>query len=395
MEEQVFSVTGLSNAIKSALEDTLGKVWVEGEISNYKPAGSGHIYFTLKDENSQIKIAYFRHSQAGLSIQDGQKVMVYGKVTAYTRRSEYQVIADKIKQTGTGDLLLKLEELKKKLSAEGLFDEARKKEICAFPAKIAVITSRTGAAIRDIINIITKRYTLAEVLVYPVPVQGADAPPLIIQAIQDINEMEGIDTLILARGGGSIEDLWAFNDEGVARAIYASQVPVITGIGHEVDWTIADFVSDLRAPTPSGAAMAAVPDQSELLSTLDSSAERIENALDSRMQSLEQRLEELAKRRGLTKPFARFDEYEQNIDELSASLDRATDKMLEAFSEKAGMYEKTLSLLNPLNILKKGYAVAYDADGRAIKDASKLKAGAEVNVKVHKGAFDAKVTKTK
>lgn len=394
-KESPFTVTEITNAVKETLEQNIGKVWIKGEISNYSSPASGHVYFTLKDENNQIKVAVFRGSMRNAGLEDGQKVTVFGKLSIYGKRSEYQLIGEEVHVIGVGELLVEFEKLKKKLQEKGLFEQKHKRKIPKFPNKIAVITSKTGAVIRDIINVTERRYRLAELLLYPVMVQGDDAPPQIIRAIRDINAMEGIDLIILARGGGSLEDLWAFNDEKLAYAIYESEIPVISAVGHEVDFTIADFVADLRAPTPSAAAEMAVPDSNELLKMLTDTARRLVSSLSNKVSVNERKLDNIAKSYAFKIPFEMYKDHAIRVDEISDGITKAVENLARLKSETADILSGKLELLNPLGILKKGYSVAYDAQGGIIKDASVLDAGASVSVRLHRGGFDAKIERIK
>ena len=396
-KNSAISVTELTNAVKATLEQNVGKLWVKGEISNYSSPASGHLYFTLKDETNQVKVAFFRGNMHKVSpdLEDGRSVAVYGRVSIYGKRSEYQIIAENIEILGAGDLLVEFEKLKKKLADLGLFDDKRKRKIPQFPGRIGIITSPTGAVIRDIINIISRRYNAVELLVYPAMVQGAQAPEQLIEGLNYFNTRDDVDIIILARGGGSIEDLWAFNDENLAQTIYSSRIPVVSAVGHEVDFTISDFVADLRAPTPSAAAELVVPDAGELLSGLKSISARFVNGLTGMVRRYEERLNRAAKSYGFKKPFELFDEYIQRLDDHSEGIDRG---ILEIVGDKSGdilVLQEKLGLLNPLNILKKGYSVVYDTNGGIVKDAAKIKIGQDINISLYKGKLDATVKEKK
>lgn len=393
-KEKALSVTELTNSIKETLEQNMNKLWVKGEISNYSCPSSGHIYFTLKDETNQVKVAFFRGSSRKIcsDLKDGKEIIVFGRVSIYGKRSEYQIIAEEVEVLGTGDLLLEFEKLKKKLADLGLFDASKKRKIPEFPERIGIITSPTGAVIKDIINVIGRRYNAVELLVYPVMVQGDEASGQIIGGLKYFNSGgQVVDVIILARGGGSIEDLWAFNDEKLAYAIRESEIPVISAVGHEVDFTIADFAADLRAPTPSAAAELVVPDTGELLAGLKTSSERLVGGLTGMVKNLEDRLNRAAKSYGFKKPFDLFNEYVQRLDEDSVDLGKNIASLVEGKAETIKNLEEKLGLLNPLKILKKGYSVVYDDMGEIIKDASKVKPGQNIKVKLHKGELDAEV----
>jgi exodeoxyribonuclease VII large subunit len=275
--QSAISVSELNRQVKALLEQGLAKLWVEGEISNLARPPSGHLYFSLKDESSQIRCAWFRQRQRGptINLENGDQVLVFGRVSIYEARGDYQLIVEQLEDAGEGELRRRFEALKKKLSAEGLFDEEAKQDLPGLPGRIGVVTSPSGAAIRDIITVLNRRFPSIPVLIYPTLVQGETAATLIADAIATAVTRDECDVLIVARGGGSLEDLWSFNEEIVARAIYECPIPVVSAVGHEVDFTIADFVADVRAPTPSGAAELVVPDQAEWLRSLNATAGRI------------------------------------------------------------------------------------------------------------------------
>ncbi len=389
-KDRAFTVSEITTVVKEILEDQLKTVWIQGEISNFSNPASGHIYFTLKDENNQIKVALFggRKKAAGLNLEDGKKVAVSGRVSIYGKRSEYQLIADEIQVTGLGDLLLEFEKLKKKLAEQGLFDEKHKVSIPKFPEKIGIVTSPTGAAIRDIINIISRRYPQVEILIYPALVQGNDAPAQIIKALTDLDTM-GMDVIILARGGGSMEDLWAFNDENLAHAIYDAKTPVVSAIGHEIDFTIADFVSDMRAPTPSAAAELIVPDREDIMETLLSQEATLKSAISHMVEMYQERLDRLAKSYAFKMPFQMYTDYVQRVDELGESLLKSLDEKIEDSSDKVKIISDKLKIMNPLNILKKGYSVVYNDNGAILKDADR--ATKNIKIRLYKGTLDAEV----
>jgi exodeoxyribonuclease VII large subunit len=394
-KDRALSVTEFTNSVKETLEQSMGKVWVKGEISNYSCPASGHVYFTLKDDTNQVKIAFFhgRSRKISSELKDGKEIIVFGRISIYGKRSEYQIIAEEVEVLGTGDLLVEFEKLKKKLADLGLFDASKKRIIPEFPRHIGIITSPTGAVIRDIINIITRRYNAVELLIYPVMVQGDEAPGQLMEGLKYFNSRDDIDVIILARGGGSIEDLWAFNDEKLAYAISASRVPVISAVGHEVDFTIADFAADLRAPTPSAAAELVVPDAGELLQGLKASAARLVNGLSGMVKGYEERLERAAKSYGFKKPFELFNEYMQRLDDGAVGLAKHLTGFFDAKAERVQVLKEKLGLINPLNVLKKGYSVVYDTDGGIIKDAARLRVGQEISVALYKGKLGAEVKK--
>ena len=300
----VYTVTSLNREVRLLLEHGLAVVWLEGELSNFSAPASGHWYFSLKDREAQIRCAMFRMKNQGLGFtpKAGQHVLVRGRVTMYEARGDYQLIVEHMEEAGVGALKREFERLKAKLAAEGLFAVERKRELPRFPRRIGVITSPTGAAIRDVLHILARRFPPAGVIIYPTDVQGAVAVPRIVRALAVANARAECDVLIVARGGGSLEDLWAFNDEGVARAIHDSAIPVVSGIGHEVDFTIADFVADARAPTPSGAAELVVPDRAACLDVLSRTADRLLVGMRRELRTVTSRFDAAASRLKLMHP---------------------------------------------------------------------------------------------
>ncbi|MCX8093057.1 MAG: exodeoxyribonuclease VII large subunit [Candidatus Goldbacteria bacterium] len=395
LNEKPFTVTEINNLIKNLVEENLQKVWVKGEISNLSIPSSGHIYFTLKDAFSQIKVAFFKSSNKlnNLQLKDGKEVIVYGKISIYSKRSEYQIIAEEIKISGEGDLLLEFERLKKKLSDEGLFNENRKRPIPRFPEKIGIITSPTGAVIKDIIKIINRRYKAVEIIIYPSMVQGDEAAQQLIEGIKYFNSKTDIDVIILARGGGSIEDLWPFNDENLAREIYASKIPVISAVGHEVDFTIADFVADLRAPTPSAAAELVVPDTEELLDKLDNYKKILYTVINNLLENYNEKIKGYETNNVFRKILNFYDEYSQMLDDYILEIKKTIKNFLEKKEEKVKFIAEKLMLLNPYAILKKGYSVVFDNTGKIIKSYENVKKGQDINIRLHRGKLKADVTK--
>ncbi len=355
----ILTVNELTKRIKLFLVDNFPDIWVRGEVSNYMAASSGHIYFTLKDESAVIKAVLFRGHQKGIhfDIGDGLKVIVHGSLDVFEKRGEYQIIVDFIEPEGIGALQLAFEQLKQKLAKEGLFDESHKKDIPSFPDVIGVVTSPSGAAIRDILNILARRYRGIRVILYPTLVQGDGAAFEIASAIKKANERKEVDVLIVGRGGGSVEDLWSFNEEIVARAIYTSKIPVISAVGHEIDFTISDFVADLRAPTPSAAAELVVRNKEELL--------RWNRDLITRLyKSIERTVQQKREKASLYTFEYLFRRMNTLISEKNMILDDALKSLSAAigniYSQKKSKFEKIVGQLNalsPLNTLSRGYAI--------------------------------------
>lgn len=378
--------------VKGILEENFVEVWVEGEISNLRTPSSGHIYFTLKDENSQMRVVMFKGQGRFLKfrLEDGLHVIMRGSVTVYEARGEYQVLADYIEPAGVGALQLAYEQLKERLSKEGLFEQARKRPIPVVPKKVGIITSPTGAAIRDMLHILGRRFANLHILISPVRVQGAEAPPEIIQAIRDMNSIEDLDVIIVGRGGGSIEDLWAFNDEGVARAIYNSRVPVISAVGHETDFTIADFVADLRAPTPSAAAELVVQNKAELEERLESLYRRLCHTARGRLSLLGSHLRSFEGR--LRTPRDKVLQLSQRLDDLTLRLNLSVKQKLELSKRKLEREMSLLNSLSPLAILNRGYSITTSLEtGMVVKEIGAVKPGERIGVRVTDGEMECRV----
>jgi exodeoxyribonuclease VII large subunit len=358
-ERVIFSVSEITKRIKHLLEETFPDIWVRGEISNLRTASSGHIYFTLKDEGAVIKAVLFRGYQRAIPFEpeDGMNVIVHGNIDVFDKRGEYQIIVDLMEPEGIGALQLAFEQLKEKLHKEGLFDEAHKKNIPAFPDTIGIVTSPTGAALRDILNIVDRRYRGIRVIIYPVLVQGEGAAEEIAEAIRKANQRREVDVLIVARGGGSIEDLWPFNEEMVARAIYDSHIPIISAVGHEIDFTISDFVADLRAPTPSAAAELVVKNKIELLRWSRELIIRLYNSLDRMLVSRREKAALYSTELLVRRMTQLLQQKSQILDDLERNLSVQMEALL---IKIRGRFEKAVGQLNalsPLNTLARGFAV--------------------------------------
>ena len=395
MERTSFTVTELNAHIKQLLDADmlLGNVCVTGELSNYKVYPSGHHYFTLKDAESSLRCVMFRSSAAKLNFkpQNGMKVVAHGRVTVYERDGQYQLYIDHMQQDGIGDLYVAFEQLKNKLSAEGLFDPAHKKPLPKYPKRVGVVTAPTGAAIRDIINVLTRRFSYSDVVLYPVLVQGENAAQSIVSAIRYMNETHGADVLIVGRGGGSIEDLWAFNEEIVARAIYDSEIPIISAVGHEIDFTIADFAADLRAPTPSAAAELAVPAQSELSEKFHNVYVRLYGQVQRMLERKELELKRFRERPALLNPTVKLEEQQIYIDRLRQDFITRAERVMEQKKKELGILASKLDGLSPLGTLSRGYAVAKGADGRVVRSAKQVNIGDEMTVLLEDGTVKTQV----
>lgn len=390
--QRPLSVSEVNSIIKEVFDGIypFRSISVEGEISNFKNHyATGHFYFSLKDDSSAIKAVMFRSDAVKMKFlpENGMKVTVHGRITTFVRDGQYQLYADRMEPQGKGSLYAAYEQLKRRLESEGLFSAAHKKELPAFPRTVGVVTSSTGAAVRDIINVLGRRYPLAKVLLYPCLVQGEAASDSIISGIEYFNSRNCADVLIVGRGGGSIEDLWAFNSEKLARVIYNSVIPIISAVGHETDFTIADFVSDVRAPTPSAAAEIAVPDISEIRSRLYDARRRLTSLTNAKIQSERERLSRFSRSRVLSSPTSYVDERQMYVASLYERMERAERELLSRKGEAFQSRVRLLSSLNPLNILAMGYSAVYNLDGKIIKKASQVAPGDIINVKTGDGSF--------
>ncbi|MBI2447029.1 MAG: exodeoxyribonuclease VII large subunit [Candidatus Omnitrophica bacterium] len=394
VKEHVHTVSELTKELKIILEDSFPRVWVEGEVSNYKGHTSGHLYFTLKDESSQLRAIVWKDTAARFKfeLKDGTAVICFGRLSVYDKQGQYQLYVEKLEPRGLGALQLAFEQLKAKLSKEGLFDPAHKKPVPLLPKRIGIVTSPTGAAIRDILNVLDRRFSNVEVIIYPVKVQGEGAREEISNAIRDLNTFGNIDVMIVGRGGGSLEDLWAFNEEIVARAIYNSNIPVISAVGHEIDWTIADFVADLRAPTPSAAAELVIGRKEDLMMRIDGFNVRLKSALLNKVNLLKKEFESLMSTYVLRHPLNIVQQYQQTIDDLTEELHQVMDYFLKLKIERLKAILGKLDTLSPLAILSRGYSITLKLPGEIlIKDAKSVKIGDLVRTRLGKGSFTGKV----
>ncbi|KGX90912.1 exodeoxyribonuclease VII large subunit [Pontibacillus halophilus JSM 076056 = DSM 19796] len=440
MKDRYLTVTALTKYIKRKFETDqhLREVWLRAEISNFKQHSRGHMYLTLKDQTSRVSAVMFSGNNKHLKFtpENGMNVLVKGEISVYEPVGQYQLYIRQMEPDGVGALYLAYEELKKKLSGEGLFEEARKKPIPKYPNHIAIITSPTGAAIRDIITTIKRRYPLVKLSVLPVSVQGPHAAPSVVKAIQHANELDGIDVIITGRGGGSIEELWAFNEESVARSIANSEVPIISAVGHETDYTISDFVADLRAPTPTGAAEMAVPSREEVQQHVQSLKRYLHRVVHTEINQSRQRLQAMQRSYAFRYPAKLMQQKEQDLDRLMEHLQRNVNMSLERKQEKVGNLIQRLSqqhperqielskvnvqqlttrnqramkqelgsqqqafgqllnklnLLNPLEIMQRGYAIPFTSDGSVVKTVQDVQPGDSVQVRLKDGVLDAEV----
>ena len=434
----IFTVSRLNQTVRLLLEQEMGQVWISGEISNFSQPSSGHWYFTLKDDNAQVRCAMFRNSNRRVTFrpQHGQQVLVRANITLYEPRGDYQIIADSMQPAGEGLLQQKYEQLKEKLSAEGLFDPQFKQPLPSPASCIGVVTSRTGAALHDILQVLKRRDPALPVVIYPTAVQGDDAPAQIVRAIELANLREECDVLIVGRGGGSLEDLWSFNDERVARAIFASRIPVVSAVGHETDVTIADFVADLRAPTPSAAAEMVSRNQLELLRQVQSARQRLEmamdyylanrsrrfsqlqhrlqqqhpelrlarqqavldklrqrmnTALDAQLRRAARRQQQLTQRLNQRSPQQRIYQASARIQQLEYRLTQSVRARLSDARERFGNAATHLEAVSPLSTLARGYSVSTTAEGKLVKQAKQLKSGDRLTTRLSDGVVESEV----
>lgn len=387
----VFTVSELNQFIKDLLDNVppLQEVLLRGEVSNYKMYPSGHHYFTLKDSQCSLKCVMFKGSTIRLRFrpENGMQVIAAGRVSVYPRDGAYQLYCTSLTPEGAGDLSVAFEQLKEKLRKEGLFDEGHKKPLPKYPRRIAIVTSPAGAAVHDMIRILRRRYPIAKVLLLPVRVQGTEAPAEIAGAIRYADRHKLADVLITGRGGGSLEDLWAFNDERVARAIYEAEVPVISAVGHEPDVAISDFVADRRASTPSNAAEIAVPDMAELLRTLGGMEQRMQQGAQRCIGYRRERLEALAEKRVLTEPTAYLEDRRQDIDHLTHRLCAGMRSASRQAAQRFGALAAALDALSPLKVLGRGYALAQTEDGTVLRSSGQVNTGDRVHVRLSNGGI--------
>lgn len=395
---RTLTVAQLTQYIKNifAADPQLNLLRVSGEISNFKHHSSGHMYFTLKDAAASLRCVMFRSAAARLTFipANGMKVVLGGKISVYDRDGQYQLYVDSMVPEGVGSLFAAYEEMKNRLAAEGLFAAEYKKILPKIPARIGVVTSPTGAAVRDILTTLSRRFPQAEVLVVPVLVQGPGAAEQIAEAIGFLNQVPEVDVMIIGRGGGSIEELWAFNEEVVARAVFASVVPVVSAVGHETDFTIADFVADVRAATPTAAAEIAVPDQREIVQYLAAAGRRMTTKLTAKLAQDRRYLERLATSRVLTSPLERVEQYSQAVDNLASRLETRMGYVLQGSRSKVDLLAGKLQALSPEAVLGRGFSICLDGDGNVVRDAAALTPGQELLLRLERGRAGVQVKET-
>ena len=394
-QQHIFAVSEVNGLIKDLIDGTpqLSGLYIRGELSNYKIYPSGHHYFTLKDGQSALRCVMFKSSAVKLRFrpENGMQAVVFGRISVFPRDGAYQLYCTQLSPDGVGDLYVAFEQLKQKLQQEGLFDPAHKKPLPLYPQRIAIVTSGAGAAVHDMIRILRRRYPIAKVLLLPVRVQGAEAPPEIVGAIRYANRWQLADVLIVGRGGGSMEDLWAFNDERVARAIYASEIPVISAVGHEPDVTISDFVADRRASTPSNAAELAVPDQDALRQNLDAMSSAMASALNRQLKAARQHLNVLSQSPALRSPTGYIEQREKSLELLKNRLIAAQNQSITRKNQRYIAAVSKLDAMSPLKVLTRGYSMAQTEAGEVLRSVRQVELGERVSVLLSDGKLSATV----
>lgn len=392
---RVLTVSAVTQYLRALLEsdEILRDVWVSGEISTLSTPSSGHIYFTLKDGSASLRCVIWRAQAMRMrgKLQSGTAVEVHGAFSLYEAGGQYQLYVDTVRVAGEGLLYQEFLRLKARLEAEGLFDEERKRSLPPFPRRIGIVTSATGAALQDILNTLQNRFPLVEVVLAATMVQGEDAPPKIVKALAALNRLDGVDVILLARGGGSLEDLWAFNDERVVRAVAASRIPVVSGVGHETDFTLADFAADVRAPTPTGAAMLATPDKTDILRQLFSVNASLVDAFEDRLTELERSLHLQTHRLRMLSPLGRIWNDSQRLDEMTQRLQLNSQHHLKLLVSGLAGARLRLQSLNPLHVLQRGFALVRDEAGNIIHSVSNVQQGESLVIRVADGEFGAQV----
>lgn len=399
MEQQIFEVSQVNEYIKARMDadELLNGLFIRGELSNYKVYPSGHHYFTMKDANAALRCVMFRYSAMRLRFrpENGMKVIAVGRISVFPRDGAYQLYCEDLMPDGAGDLNVAFEQLKARLEAEGLFDRAHKKPLPQYPHRIAIITSGAGAAIMDMLRILARRYPLSKVMILPVRVQGTEAPAEIAGAIRYANRYQLADVIITGRGGGSLEDLWAFNDERVARAIYASEIPVVSAVGHEPDVTISDYVADVRAATPSNGAELVAPDRQELLRHIAQLSARMTTMMEKQLSLSRRQLDMLAKKRVLQSPMHYIEDKRLALDYVHRRLIASSQQLLAGKKQKFISLTAKLDAMSPLKVLSRGYSVTHRADGSVLRASSEVAPGDEITVQLLHGSVRAEVLETR
>ncbi|HPY00213.1 MAG TPA: exodeoxyribonuclease VII large subunit [Candidatus Marinimicrobia bacterium] len=393
MAERIYTVTEIARDIKRVVEQFIAPVWVEGEVSNFTISRAGHIYFSLKDQTAVLNCTIWRSQSLSIPFQivNGMRLLVFGNITTYAMQSQYQLNVQQVRAAGLGSLYLAFEALKKKLSAEGLFDPERKRPIPLYPTRIGLITSESGAALRDFLQISRRRNPSIAIYIYPALVQGAEAAATIIAGIKLFNRLQNVDFIVITRGGGSLEDLWAFNEEPLVRAVAQSAIPIVSAVGHEVDFTLCDFAADLRAPTPSAAAEMTIPERSHILNFIDQTCNKMAQNIRMRLDNFHKEIDNITKRLFLNRPWELLRQRIQRIDELEGRIVKAINSRILSAQVELDNIHKTLEVLNPRAIMERGFAIVYHwPDKKIIKSISEIAVGEQVSVELKDGEFQAK-----
>jgi exodeoxyribonuclease VII large subunit len=388
---EIFSISALNQTARLLLEEGLGTIWVQGEISNFSAPSSGHWYFSLKDADAQVRAAMFINKNRCINFapKNGMQVLALAQVSLYENRGEYQLIIEKLESVGQGTLQLEFERLRRTLAEQGLFDNKHKKSLPPLPQCIGLITSATGAALQDMLQVLKRRAPHIAIIIYPAAVQGLQAAPQLIAALQTANYRKECEVLIIARGGGSLEDLWPFNEESLVRAVFASTIPIISGVGHEIDFTLCDLAADVRAPTPSAAAELVSIDQQELSSQLHYLQQKLTDLLQQKIQALQQECSHLAKR--LKHPKDYLQQLKQQVDFYELHIKQLIEAKLDTQRHTLSLHSQALHNLSPLNILTRGYAIALDEQARVVSSIAQLKPNAKIALRLQDGQVEAKV----
>ncbi|MBP9005808.1 MAG: exodeoxyribonuclease VII large subunit [Candidatus Marinimicrobia bacterium] len=393
MAERIYTVTEIARDIKRVVEQFIAPVWVEGEVSNFTISRAGHIYFSLKDQTAVLNCTIWRSQSLSIPFQivNGMRLLVFGNITTYAMQSQYQLNVQQVRAAGLGSLYLAFEALKKKLSAEGLFDPERKRPIPLYPTRIGLITSESGAALRDFLQISRRRNPSIAIYIYPALVQGAEAAATIIAGIKLFNRLQNVDFIVITRGGGSLEDLWAFNEEPLVRAVAQSAIPIVSAVGHEVDFTLCDFAADLRAPTPSAAAEMTIPERSHILNFIDQTCNKMAQNIRMRLDNFHKEIDNITKRLFLNRPWELLRQRIQRIDELEGRIIKAINSRILSAKVELDNIHKTLEVLNPRAIMERGFAIVYHwPDKKIIKSINEVAVGEQVSVELKDGEFQAK-----
>ncbi len=396
MEERIYSVSEIARDIKRVIEQFLAPVWIEGEVTNFVISRVGHIYFSLKDQNAILNCTVWRGQAASIPFQivNGMRLLVFGNVTTYAMQSQYQLNVQQIRAAGLGSLYLAFETLKKKLTEEGLFASERKRPLTAFPTRIGLITSQSGAALRDFLQISRRRNPAVEIVLYPAMVQGRTAAATIIHGLEIFNRQKNVDFIVVTRGGGSLEDLWTFNEEALVRAVAKSELPVVSAIGHEVDFTLCDFAADLRAPTPSAAAEMTIPERTAILQQIDQNLGKIAKFTEMQITGTRTSISNLTKRLILNRPLELLRQRSQRVDDLESQIIKTTYNRLQTAKVEVENLRKTLEVLNPRAILERGYAIVYKLpDKQIVNSVNRVKPDTDILIEVRDGEFQAQTGK--